>query len=708
MGASLIFPILGTIIAVGVLVVVIVLILRRSEPSVEEQVKQLVQQGKVDLAAQLLVTHERHQEAVQLYLQNRKPRQAAQLYAHQGDYRRAAQMFADLKDYDAAANAYLKSGDRSAAASLYLKAGMFEPAASLLMEAGKLDEAASVYLKAGNLMKAAAAYQDVGQKKKAAAVLGAHHMQLGEFPRAGKYFLTSGQFRQAGDAFMRGNQPEMAAKAYESVGEFTAAARARLQMGDVVKAAEHLERLGNTKEAIRLFESAGKWNKVVECHKRDRNWLALGNLMMRLSKNDLAVEFFKRLSPLDAGYIEAALSLASILEEQGDHAGARKKYREVLEFHGVNAHTSPALFSWCKLCESTNSPQDVLPYLRDFSGSGPVAEKARNWRERLEHLVITSAQTMVRGLDVSEDGADPTRTSDGGLVLPSRSSIAERYEIVEKIGHGGHGVIYKAQDRVLGRTVVLKFLFRNQVPSELARTYFLREAKTTASLNHPNIVTLYDMGQVGEDLYIAMEYIQGVSLEDHIRKLARPMPLARTMDIVSQVAEALQYAHQRQIIHRDIKPGNVMLTGEENLQVKLMDFGLAKALDENPHKTLIICGTPLYMSPEQIVGDFVDHLSDLYSLAVMVFQLLTGKTPFPTANILAHHQFTAPPHPTTLFHEIPVEVGDVVLKGMEKKRSDRYQSAQAFMQDLMLAAERAEGAAGDREAAATIIMGLDS
>ena len=309
---------------------------------------------------------------------------------------------------------------------------------------------------------------------------------------------------------------------------------------------------------------------------------------------------------------------------------------------------------------------------------------------------------------MSEDGADPAGSSAGGLVLPSRSSIAERYEIVEKIGHGGHGVIYKAQDRILGRTVVLKFLFRNQVPSELARTYFLREAKTTASLNHPNIVTLYDMGQVGEDLFIAMEYIQGISLEEHIQKLARPMPLARTIAIISQVADALQYAHQRQIIHRDIKPGNVMLTGEEHIQVKLMDFGLAKALDENPHKTLIICGTPLYMSPEQIVGDFVDHLSDLYSLAVMVFQLLTGRTPFPTANILAHHQFTAPPHPTTLFHEIPVEVGDVVLKGMEKKRSDRYQTAQEFMADLMFAAERAEGATGDREAAATIIMGLDS
>jgi len=190
------------------------------------------------------------------------------------------------------------------------------------------------------------------------------------------------------------------------------------------------------------------------------------------------------------------------------------------------------------------------------------------------------------------------------------------------------------------------------------------------------------MGQVGENLYLSMELIDGITLEEKINKHDGVLSLEYVASVTYQLCDALQYAHDKTIIHRDIKPGNVMLTGARFDNVKLMDFGLAKALDENPSKTLIICGTPLYMSPEQIVGDFVNHLSDIYSLGVLIFQLLTGKTPFPSANILAHHQFTASPHPTTLRREIPVEAGDVLLKAMEKQRESRYQSAADFAADL--------------------------
>lgn len=704
--ASSVIPILAGLVVVAILIVVTAGVWRRGARSVDDDVKRLVEEGKVDGAAQLLVEADRHQEAIQLFLQFRRPRQAALTYLHVGDYRRAAELFTEQKDYDSAVNALLKMGDRVSASNLYLRAGMYEPAAAILLESGNMEEAASVYLKAGELRKAAAVFQDLGKKKKAAAVFGAYHMQTGDFALAGKSFMVAGKFLQAGEAFLRAHMDEQAAKAFEAVGEFRHAAKARLQMGDLVGAAEHLERVGDTAAAIRLFESAGKWNKVVECHRRERNWLALGNLMMRLSKNDLAIEFFKRLNPLDSGFIEAAMSLASMLEEQKENDAAKAKYSEILEFHGVNVRTAPALFSLAKLCEMTNSPGTALAYLREFKGTGPVAEKAENWKSRLEQMLISSAQTMAAGLKVASEEEMRERRMDGDIVLPQKGGISERYEIIDKIGQGGHGVIYRANDLVLGRQVVLKFLFRNQVPSEMARMYFLREAKTTASLNHPNIVTLYDMGQVGDNLYIAMEYIQGATLEDRLHDLGRPMTLVEAAEIVSQLGDALDYAHDRHIIHRDIKPGNIMLTGESFLHVKLMDFGLAKALDENPHKTLIICGTPLYMSPEQIVGDFVDHLSDIYSLGVVVFQLLTGKTPFPTANILAHHQFTAPPHPTTLAKDIPVEVGDVVLRCMEKRREDRYQRASDFARDLVVAVEHSESAAGDREAAATVLMGL--
>ncbi|MBM4372289.1 MAG: protein kinase [Deltaproteobacteria bacterium] len=441
--------------------------------------------------------------------------------------------------------------------------------------------------------------------------------------------------------------------------------------------------MGDLAGAIRLYEAAGEWNKVVDLYKRQQNWAALGNIMMRQEKYDLAIEFFKRITPLEEDYMESAMSLASILEGQGDIREALKKYGEILNFRGVNVQTSKALFALATLCEKTGRPQEALPLLRQLDVSGPVAEKARNWRERLENMVISAAQTMAVAMEtVSEEDA---RQGKVEFDLPRKESIADRYDVVEKIGQGGHGVIYKAFDKALGRDVVLKFLFRNQVPDDVAKRYFLREAKTTAVLNHPNIVTLYDMGQVGENLYISMEFINGVTLEQKLRQSDQPLALSYVSTVVTQLCDALQYAHDKAIIHRDLKPGNVMLTGPRAEVVKLMDFGLAKALDENPSKTLNICGTPLYMSPEQIVGDFVDHLSDIYSLGVLVFQLLTGKTPFPSANILAHHQFTAPPHPTTIRREVPVEAGDVLLKALEKAREKRYARAVDLARDLNLA-----------------------
>ncbi len=668
----------GIVVLAIVFFVVRVVIIARKNPYSE--VDRLLGQRKIMEASRLLVEMGRTSEAIDLLIEERRLAEAARVYLRVGNHERAAELFAKVGDHEAAANSFRKVRRFPEAARALEEIHRYEDAGDLYVQAKEFKQGARMYNKGKQYKKAGDLLLRLGDKKRAAALHGRHYMQIGELDKAGKHFLLSGKLKQAGETFFKAGEFNKAAQIFEKLGEFRLSAKARLQAGETRAAAEALEKVGDLAGAIRLYEAADEWNKVVELYKRQQNWAALGNIMMRLEKYDLAIEFFKRITPLEEDYMESAMSLAAILESQGDVKESLKKYSEILNFRGVNIQTSKALFALATLCERTNRAEEALPLLRQLDVEGPVAEKAKNWLERLENMVISGAQTMVVNIEtVTEEEA---RQGKVDFELPKKESIADRYAVVDKIGQGGHGVIYKAFDKTLGRDVVLKFLFRNQVPDEVAKRYFLREAQTTAVLNHRNIVTLYDMGQVGENLYLSMEFIDGITMEDKLRDSDGILPLDYVASVTYQLCDALQYAHNKTIIHRDIKPGNVMLTGMRKDNVKLMDFGLAKALDENPSKTLIICGTPLYMSPEQIVGDFVDHLSDIYSLGILIFQLLTGKTPFPSANILAHHQFTPAPHPTTIRKEIPVEAGDILLRTLEKARENRYQRAADFAAEI--------------------------
>ena len=256
---------------------------------------------------------------------------------------------------------------------------------------------------------------------------------------------------------------------------------------------------------------------------------------------------------------------------------------------------------------------------------------------------------------------------------PAVQVLERRYEFKGQVGQGGNGVVYRAVDRALGREVVVKFLHQALLPTEVARKYFKREAKTAASLNHPNIVTIFDIGQEDETLYFSMEIVEGQTLADLIVESGGTLTHKQALPLVDQLCKALDYAHERQVIHRDIKPGNIMVTDGH---VKLLDFGLAKALDENPDKSVFLCGTPFYMSPEQIRRDFLDHRTDIYSLGCLLYVMYTGDVPFPEGNVFYHHQHTEPPTPESLVvNGLPPGVSDVLLKTLAKDREQRFQRA---------------------------------
>jgi len=255
--------------------------------------------------------------------------------------------------------------------------------------------------------------------------------------------------------------------------------------------------------------------------------------------------------------------------------------------------------------------------------------------------------------------------------------LNDRYEVEGTVGRGGMATVYRGTDRVLGRTVAIKVLSEKYAGDEKFVTRFRREAQAAAALNHPNIVGVYDTGDEGEMHYIVMEYVEGETLAD-VLKREGPLEPPRAVAIAEDVATALEAAHDKGLVHRDVKPGNVMIDGEG--RVKVMDFGIARAVaDDTLTQTGLVLGTASYLSPEQAQGSPVDARSDIYSLGCVLYEMLTGRPPFPGDSPVAiayrHVNEEARP-PSEVAPTVPREVDAVVMRALAKDPDERFPTAE--------------------------------
>jgi eukaryotic-like serine/threonine-protein kinase len=283
---------------------------------------------------------------------------------------------------------------------------------------------------------------------------------------------------------------------------------------------------------------------------------------------------------------------------------------------------------------------------------------------------------------------------------------AGRYEIIGELGRGAMGVVYKATDPVIGRTVAVKTIKLSEEGTGMSRPELLMrfqtEARAAGLLTHPNIVVVFDAGEENGLYYITMELVEGKSLQAHL-DAGQAFALPRVLRIMEQTCSALQFAHERNVVHRDIKPANIMLTGDDT--VKVTDFGTAKILQFGTmQQTAHVMGTPSYMSPEQVKGRAVDGRSDIFSLGVMLYEMVTGEKPFPGQNIttvIYKIVNEEPVPPRQIDPSIHPGISSVVMKALAKEPEARYQSCREMLEDLRNYRNATAGGNTDR----TMVMG---
>ncbi|MDT8990147.1 serine/threonine-protein kinase [Curvibacter sp. APW13] len=416
-----------------------------------------------------------------------------------------------------------------------------------------------------------------------------------------------------------------------------------------------------------LLAAAGTWLKLVF----PAVVLLLGHLALT-TKRFLVTEAGKVKSDEESAETNRMMGLA--LQGQGQLDMAFDRFRRVPMGDAVMGNLYNLALDFERKRQFNKAQavyEHMAAYDKDYKDIAAKLSRAKNLSE-----------TVMLGGGAGHPGG--TVLLDGGAV---EKPMLGRYQVEKELGKGAMGVVYLGKDPKIGRVVAIKTMalsqeFEGEELSD-ARERFFREAETAGRLQHQNIVTIFDAGEEHDLAYIAMEFLKGRDLTEYC-KGDHLLPVDTVLSVVARVAEALAYAHSHNVVHRDIKPANIMYERETDT-VKVTDFGIARITDSSKTKTGLVLGTPSFMSPEQLAGKRVDGRSDLYSLGVMLYQLLAGVLPF-RGDSMAELMFKIANEPTPDIRkvrpELPMDLTVVLGRAMTKAPEERYQDGLAFAKDL--------------------------
>ena len=647
--------------------------------------------------------------AAEMFEKAGKFREAARAYRESEFMRHAAAMYVKCKDWQLAAESleavFVDEGARSMmdpkkaaemaklvrqAGKLFLKADQPERAYKMFergncaVEAGEVasllgnHEQAAVHFRAGgDVERAAEALRRSGQTQEAARVLGQFYRDKGDRERAALHLEEAGDHMEAGDLHRSLEQFSRAAECYSRHHGHAQAAEMFQLAGQRAEAGDAYEKAGRFTEAAECFALAGLPRREAELLEKAGDFLRAGEIFHSQGMDDEAISALQRIPSEDEDFGRAAAMLGDIFAGRGQLPLAITKLQQAIGDTDLSRDSVDGYYKLAVLYEQDGKPREAAEIFEKVMAFDyhyrDVADRLAASRASADANVVAAASSPV-----APGASDPAEAAVRKLAN-GHASPDGRYQIVGELGRGGMGIVYKVQDTTLDRIVAFKVLPQALTENEQAVTNFVREAQAAAKLNHPNIVTVYDTGEQNGRYYIAMEYVEGTTIKE-ILKRRGPISPSGILHVLMQIAEALAYAHEKKVVHRDIKPANAMWTRDK--KVKLMDFGLAKVVEEARNHTTVVAGTPYYMSPEQTLGKNVDHRTDIYSLGVTLFEMATGTVPFKEGNIPYHHVHTPPPSVRELRPDLPESLAAIIERCLQKDPALRFQSAREILAEV--------------------------
>ena len=475
-------------------------------------------------------------------------------------------------------------------------------------------------------------------------------LKAGQKYEAAEFFFKGGEFETAAILFEKLGRHDRAAFAHEKADNTVEAAAAWSRAGEHSKAAELYANAGRTREAAVAFGQAGEYMRAAELYAEAERFLDAAKMASEANAEKAMIGYLQKVPADHADYREAVVVLARALIRRGWSALAIDAIETALgeDDDPLAEHSLELWYALARAHEEQGEltiASDILTRLMSLRFD---YREADSWQRRLVEQI--------------EERAEPDASFDG-----------ERYVLGELVGKGGMGAVYRAKDCLLERDVAYKVLPKEMAHDRAALEQLLSEARAAAALNHPNIVTIHDIGLTDGCAYISMELVVGESYAHILRRELR-LDVAAVLHFLVSVCQGLDHAHRRGVIHRDIKPSNILLTTEN--RVKIVDFGLARGVRDDGGRG---GGTLKYIAPEQARGEPSDARTDIYSLGATLYELLTGHAPFTTGNLVKHHlESPVPP----IAHErsgLPAYLEALVMRCLSKEPDERFESARAVL-----------------------------